>query len=291
MTESEYLKAFKEFLQQISANLGISNNNFVFCLGNHDKSRDEYAALLAESKVKTFNAATNEVKEGVERTSFIKATDREVFDGPVIEELLKVKGRNIFINPYELLEGCKEPNFRGENNYLVGIKYLDGIAYACLNSSWLCGEKIGSGREDGNLSLGKSVTDELLKELKSGYDEKLFTIGLMHHNFSSLSYSNYLPQPGEDKSLASRVLQACQLLLIGHEHGEMPVMMGDVESYILRAGTFLSKEDLKGYNAFSILEIDFESERIYKTPYKYSESSKNWEEYTPFQIALEAVKK
>jgi len=312
---------FRDFLTQIAITLDIDHNNFVFCLGNQDRNRAAFKSLLKVAGDKeTFNGtlarlkkeATEKDLDETERerrkkiqTDFRK-TEREPLDNDVIElqikevekgeegEIGKKWNGDLYLNPYKLLKGCAPPNFRGTPNYMTGIKTLDGIDYLVFNTAWLCGDDIGGEKEDGNLTLGRAVTLELLQEYRNGKMPQ-FTVGLMHHGFNSLHFSNYLPlkagsalseneNPDPNTSISSQIYNCCQLLLQGHEHGEVPVATNDNTCYAVKAGSFMSEQDLKGHNVYSIYEIDLSTEKIKKTTYQFDGNI--WPPYPAFDFDL-----
>lgn len=298
----QYAQMFKDFIMAIMKYGDIHPDSFVFCLGNHDKSKKEYLKLLEKIRGKdsphdkvTFLEKVN----GMGKSDRIKIKKGDVDDN-IISGVLS-ESFPIFFNPYKVVgEQCSYPKISSdEDSFMAGVKIIDRVKYISFNSSWFCAESIPTLDDDkkplsymnkdgatvvhkttvldhGNLSLGKTLTRGILNYADAVMPD-LFTVGLIHHNVRSLSIDNHHDKKGKI-ALVADIYKHCSLLLSGHEHGELDSDLSGLSCYTSCSGTFYSKEDSLNGNTFSTIDIFFDTQQIKKTIYTYCEEKNMWED-------------
>jgi hypothetical protein len=144
----------------------------------------------------------------------------------------------------------------------------DGLLlFVSLNTSWL---NVNSKLMDGRLDIGNRVLEYVRQQIQAirarAKQQPVYVITLMHNSFNHLNYYNIHPEiiPGEgkeDKPEESMFTQICafsDLILCGHEHGELPPSLINFHSYMLKVGSLLKPDD-NIINSFSVINLNLQS--------------------------------
>ena len=238
--------------------------------------KDLFAKFLETYKPKNKPAITIRYEMALAYAAFIKkCIDEE--KGPI--RLLELE-KMLFHNFDPWLSTTQDSNLLEGKPFSYGVHFWkeNNIIVARINSSW---QNISSEYLDGHLSCGREQVRQVeakIKEIKNANPDKpIYVITLMHNAFNSLGYSDvHIPK---DKSLpiALVISDFSDLILCGHEHGELPPSLMHFESYLLKTGGLMNNKSPR--NSFSIINLDFEKRELKRLLYIYNQ------EKTAFEIA------
>lgn len=195
-------------------------------------------------------------------------------DGISLQQLEPI----LFDNMHGYLMSLPEPQ-NSEEFFTFGVKHFEelNLAIAVVNTSW---QNVNSDSLDGKLSLGKYQVDKIEKEIHNICSQEpykhTYVVTLMHNAFNSLGYLDVHNFETVDGSLISRISKFSDLILCGHEHGELPPSLMHLETYLIKTGGLLNRDKESPRNSFSLLELDFAKRELNRHLYVYEASQQDF---------------
>lgn len=229
--KQEYEDA-KKWLDQLLAVCGLSYDDFVICLGNHEVDRNKLRIARPN------NAAVSD------------STLNVLEDEPIQEHFIRP-----FAGFQQFCETAKIPvlNFGGHPSYLLGERQIRGLRFLVLNTAWYAQDE----NDKGNLWLGLPQLKYMdaknqAPEIKR-FSQQPFTVALMHHPKEMLHEDDQnatVSRPNPIDYLAHR----CHILLTGHTHGEVrhPDRIA-MKAFHFTGGATYAGSDYR--NCFRLLQI------------------------------------
>jgi formylglycine-generating enzyme required for sulfatase activity len=240
---------------------GLTASDCVICPGNHDVDREAAEALQGHT-------ADPKRADQVLRPEKLAAGFAKPF--------------HAFFK-FSTDFGIIPPQLQGEPNYLVGIREVRGLHFACLNSAWFCRD---SSTDRGNLWLGLPQLQSMPLCDPDDYDCAPVTLAVLHHPEGWLAEAEnnaYENRPKTYRYLAERV----HLILSGHTHGaiERPTRCYDHARLFLGGAAY----DSHAYrNNFSVLQINPGARTIARRAWEFDPRGPVWEEKKPDCYTLRA---
>lgn len=192
-------------------------------------------------------------------------------NGPIsLNELEK----QLFYNFDTYINTSQDSNKLDGKPFSYGIHFLEenNVIIVRINTSW---QNISSRYLDGNLSCGTVQINQIVAKIqeikKDKPDFEPYVITLMHNAFNSLGYRDIHIPKDNTRSLALKISDFSDLILCGHEHGELPPSLMHFESYMLKTGGLMNNNSSK--NSFSIIRLDFEKRELQRDLYIYDKES------------------
>ncbi|MBP6025097.1 metallophosphoesterase [Ferruginibacter sp.] len=300
MDFNECMKFAQFFFDKIQE-LAKKGATIVMCFGNHDLKlyykvdKEELFKYTANNDLDEFfvhleNEREKE-KERLKEKYPTRSNDKLFWFRDFIQKFINdgafVSGKYDLKNIENLLfynfqQQCPAINQMCDSEYKTfGVHYFENnnIAVAYLNSSW---QNIASDLLDGKISLGRFqvnyIKDKLDKIKAAKPSRNIYVLTLMHNAFNSLRYED-VHSSSDTPSLISTVTEFSDLILCGHEHGELPPSLIHLESYQLKTGGLLNYEKNqlgtnKIKNSFSEITLDFEKRELKRELFVFDESKK-----------------
>jgi len=235
--DSDYEKA-KQWLDQLLSICGLTYEQLIICVGNHEVNRK-----LAEKLPRPSNAEEADNSLAPPLTDFLQQ--------PFLS-----------FTRFCAANGIPVLNFGDAKSYLIGVREHHNIKFLALNSCWFSKDN----QDKGKLWMGfphlryLEANDQLsLIQLGSASP---VTIALMHHPVSCLHEEEqhaFQARPNTWDYLARR----CDVLLSGHTHGESrrADKIAEGAHHFTGGATYA---DATYLNSFRLLKIDHEN-IVYKT--------------------------
>jgi UDP-2,3-diacylglucosamine pyrophosphatase LpxH len=186
--------------------------------------------------------------------------------------------KQLFFNFDTFIDASQDTNKLDGKPFSYGIHFFEenNVIVARINTSW---QNISSPYLDGWLSCGSIQIDQIekkiqeIKNLKSPVEP--YVITLMHNAFNSLGYQDVHIPADNKRSIALQISGFSDLILCGHEHGELPPSLMHFESYMLKTGGLMNNKSPK--NSFSIIRLDFEKRELQRELFMYDKETTTFE--------------
>lgn len=187
---------------------------------------------------------------------------------------LKELEKQLFVNLDTYMNASQDSNKVDGKPFSYGVHYFEesNVIVARINTSW---QNISTAYLDGHLSCGSIQIEQIaakIQEIKRIQpDLEPYVITLMHNAFNSLGYPDvHIPRDNK-RSIALQISEFSDLILCGHEHGELPPSLMHFESYMLKTGGLMNNKSPR--NSFSIIKLDFEKRELQRELYIFEEDS------------------
>lgn len=205
--EKEEYDQFKRWLKKLCGkkllNVDI-RDHVVMCPGNHDKHHDK----MSEYRRIVDSGGKNGSEEALAIDKIRDRQNQFAQFNEVCEEL-KIKP----------LKNFKTDESKRAISYVMGIRKIEGINFAVLNSAWNSFPRsAGFGPDHGRLFLGREPVYFLFQE--THVPEEGTTVMLFHHPLAWLHETEIRTyEEGQDDPSSALVRQHADIILNGHVHG------------------------------------------------------------------------
>jgi predicted MPP superfamily phosphohydrolase len=268
------IELFFKTLKKISNNifLAYGNHELKFFLAKNEKdltpNNEAYKddILELEKVLKYKNLKSNDFQSIKERlhpifssqmdTDFFKKLEDIMFVDPLEKHDFKQ-------NYYSLLN----ENFR---TFGINTTLHPNIIIVSINSAWL---NFSSSQSKNNLIAGHCIIKEIDLELqKINPDKKKLVITLIHNDYNWFDYSERYSDNQANASTIAYINNFSNIILCGHEHGEVPPAFIDFESYIFKVGGLFKGSEF----SFSIFKVNFLSNILTRNCYYWDKITNKW---------------
>lgn len=203
----------------------------------------------------------------------IKEQLKHKFENKMDTDFFKKLEKIMFVNPLEK-SIVKEKNYSllNENFRTFGINTSlhPNIILVSINSAWL---NFSSSQSKNNLIAGHNIIKEIDLELKKiNPENRKLVITLIHNDYNWFDYSERYSNGQSEPSTIAYINNFSNIILCGHEHGEVPPAFIDFESYIFKVGGLFKGPEF----SFSIFRINFLSNILSRDCYYWDKIQNKW---------------
>jgi predicted MPP superfamily phosphohydrolase len=160
-----------------------------------------------------------------------------------------------------------------------------------LNSAWLNFDTTSSW---GNMVVGNEIVEKLnsdiikLRQAK----ENLYVITIIHNDFNWFALEERHKIEGNFMSTIERISDFSELILCGHEHGEVPPSLLDMNSYLFKVGSpFFTNEKYPTINSFSNFILNFSTNTLIRNYYELDKTKNEWSQRSGYSVNYELYPK
>lgn len=268
------IELFFKTLKKISNNIFIAygNHELKFFLANDEKdlrtNNEDYKndILELEKTLKYKNIKSNDFLS-------IKERLHPIFASKMNTDFFKKLENIMFVNPFKMHDIIQNNySLLNENFRTFGINESlhPNIILVSINSAWL---NFSSSQSKNNLIAGNCLIKEIDIELqKINPDKKKLVITLIHNDYNWFDYSERYSNNQNSPSTITTINNFSNIILCGHEHGEVPPAFIDFESYIFKVGGLFKGSEF----SFSIFSVNFISNILTRNCYYWDKITNKW---------------
>lgn len=234
---------FKEWLKKLCSkeNLNIDiASHVVMCPGNHDS---EYMNRNEEDLIPK-NCKQGSIGGILTIETIRSRQDQFSYFNSICEQL-----------GIEPLKNFDTPTSKRKVPYVMGIKEIEGIYFAVLNSAWNSFPNNGqNGSDYGKLLLGRELIQSMFEDIKIPEEE--MTVMLFHHPLAWLHEEEIRTYGKDQPDPASTLVRwYADIILNGHIHGgiKLPDILEN-KTAVFTGGTLYTEDS--NLNQFEIISVN-----------------------------------